>query len=186
MSQSERDKLKPLQWLSVLARTVGELRPKTVQLLVRFFKNPVGFILTTIVFYFYANFIRPPIRAVVVITARLEAAIDTAFQAFAGSFTSVGDAVSGGGEDVGSALLRVYADYTRAVEALAADAGVLGLPIVTFLNVVGLGVGLWLTWFVVRAIIENLDVPFISLEGLVNLVARPVRAVVGFVAGVVR
>jgi hypothetical protein len=156
----------------------------------RLLSNPRSFILTVVAGWIVANFIRPPIRAVVIVTARLGAAIESGFQAVAGIPLFVANAVGGGFGAFGGALLGVYADYTQAVEALAADAGILGFPIVTFLNVVGLAVGLavglWLTWYAIRAIVENIDIPYISLEGLFNLFVRPVRALAGALLGVFR
>jgi hypothetical protein len=152
----------------------------------RLLSNPRSFILTVVVGYVVTNFIRPPIRAVVVVTGQVASAIEAAALSIAGIPSYVATALGGGLGAAGGTLIATVTEYNQAVQALAADAGITGLPIVTVLFVIEMLVGGWLLVFAIRALIENVDVPFISLEGLANLVVRPVRAVAGFVLGVFR
>lgn len=140
--------------------------------------------LQTITAWFVDNFISPIVGAFLFVGETIiDVVLITAFgqdQAIGGSAYGLADIWLGivpllerSGESFGS-ILGVIEEFNATLAELAATGGLAAPTIVTALYLLEVGAVVWVLWSLIRVI----DVPFISLNGLVQVLTAPLQFVI--------
>lgn len=152
-------------------QAIGELSKQGAATATALIRNPIKFIMTTVILWFLNAFVFPVFNAILAGGRAIVRAITTVFDVAAGTATWTSTTLIGVVAVVPRQVFGVIGEFNMALAQLAATAGLGAPPIVAALYIAEVAAAIYVIWAIIEAL---------QLGPYLRIVAKPLRALLSF------